>query len=144
MPLAANQNSAPSDVNAKLSLALFIMRLSLALFLLPWVIEKFTKPETTAKIFAHFYHVKNLSVFASYGIGILWALLLCAFAVGYKKRISYGLVLLLHAVGTIFTWKQLLPFLDTHNHLFLASIPTLGALIALYMLRDHDVKWTFG
>ncbi len=128
----------------RLPIALLILRLSLALFLLPWVIEKFTKPETTAKIFAHFYHIDNLSKTMSYGVGGLWALLLLAFVTGYKKRISYGIVLALHALGTVFTWRQLLPFLETHNHLFLASIPTLGALTALYLLRDQDVKWSLG
>lgn len=128
----------------KLPIALLVIRLSLALFLLPWVIEKFTKPETTAKIFEHFYHIDNLSKNMSYGVGALWAVLLLAFVTGYKKRLSYGIVLFLHALGTVFTWKQLLPFLETHNHLFLASIPTLGALIALYLLREQDVKWSLG
>ncbi len=139
-----NAETIQPAIPSKLPLSLLILRVSLALFLLPWVIEKFTKPETTAKIFAHFYHVKNLSHTMSYGIGIAWALLLLAFVLGFKKRISYGLVMVLHAVGTLFTWQTLMPFLDSYNHLFLAAIPTLGAMIALYMLRDHDVMWNIG
>ncbi len=122
----------------RLPMALLVMRLSLALFLLPWVIEKFTKPEQTAGIFSHFYHIDNLPVAGSYAVGALWALLLLAFVTGFKKRISYGIVMVLHGLTTVFTIPNMLPFLETYNHLFLAAIPTLGALIALYALRDHD------
>lgn len=130
-----------SPENSKLPLALFILRIGIALFLLPWIVEKFTKPETAAKIFSHFYHIDNLSTTASYGVGVLWALLLVAFVTGFKKRFSYGLVMIMHGLGTLFTWKQLLPFLETHNHLFLAAIPTLGAMIVLYVLRDNDTMF---
>jgi len=127
----------------KLRLPLFILRISIALFLLPWVIEKFTQPEVTAKIFAGFYYIKNLPVEGAYAVGVVWALLLLAFVTGYKKRISYGLVMLFHGLGTIFTIPKLLPFLESFNHLFLAAIPTLGAMTALYILRDHDTLLTF-
>ena len=126
----------------RLPVALLIMRFSLALFLLPWVIEKFTKPEQTAGIFAHFYHIENLPVVGSYVIGGFWALLLLAFVTGFMKRISYGIVMLLHGAGTVFTIPTMLPFLDTYNHLFLAAIPTLGAMIALYIMRDRDTLMT--
>lgn len=123
---------------SNLPIALVIMRITIGLFLAPWVVEKFTQPETTAKIFAAFYFVDNLPLAASYGIGVLWAALLLAFLVGFQKRISYGLVMLFHGFGTLSTWRVLAPWLETHNHLFLAAIPTLGAMIALYLLRDHD------
>ena len=122
--------------------ALFILRISIALFLVPWVIEKFTQPEMTGKIFKAFYFVDNLPILGSYVIGALWAVLLVAFTVCFAKRYSYGLVMALHGVGTLTTWSRLLPWLETHNHLFLAAIPTLGAMIALYILRDHDTFLT--
>jgi len=118
--------------------ALLVLRVSIALFLLPWIIEKFTQPEITAKIFAAFYFVDDLPVTASYAIGGLWLALWLAFVTGFKKRISYGLVMLLHGVGTVTTWFKLLPWLESYNHLFLAAIPTLGAMVALWWLRQHD------
>lgn len=124
--------------------ALLIMRLTIAAFLLPWIIEKFTQPELTAKIFAKFYYVKDLPDAGSYAVGAAWLLLWVAFVTGFKKRISYGLVMLAHGLGTVFTWRQLAPWLETHNHLFLAAVPVLGAMIALYLLRDNDTKWTLG
>jgi len=130
-----------SDNVKRTGKALLVLRLSMALFLLPWVLEKFTEPEQTARIFSHFYHI-DLPVAGSYVVGVIWALLLLAFAVGFKKRISYGLVMVLHGLTTVFTIPQMLPFLDTYNHLFVAAIPVLGGLIALYILRDEDTIWT--
>ncbi|PHR59323.1 MAG: hypothetical protein COA43_09315 [Robiginitomaculum sp.] len=134
---------AMAEQHRKIPVSLFILRISIALFLAPWVVEKFTQPETTAKIFAHFYRVNDLPVMGSYVIGVLWALLLLAFVTGFKKRISYGLVMVLHGCVVLATWKHLLPFLESYNHLFLASIPALGAMITLYALRDLDDKWSF-
>ena len=126
--------------------SLLIMRITIALFLLPWVIDKFSKDgvEHTAKIFAHFYKIKGVSQTGSYAIGALWVILLLAFVLGFKKRISYGLVMLFHGIGTLATWNVLLPWSDKHNMLFLAAIPVLGAMIALYRLREHDTLFTVG
>jgi len=132
-----------SDNVKNTGVALVVLRLSLALFLLPWVIEKFTKPEQTAKIFASFYHI-DLPVAGSYIIGVIWVLLLLAFATGFKKRISYGLALIFHGGSTLATIPQMLPFLETYNHLFLAAIPVFGGFAALYMMRDDDTIWTIG
>ena len=125
-----------------LSKATLVLRVSVALFLLPWIIEKFTDPETTAKIFKAFYFVENLPLAGSYAVGAIWLALWLAFIAGFKKRISYGLVMLLHGIGTVTTWFKLLPWMESYNHLFLAAIPTLGAMIALYVLRDHDTIFT--
>ena len=127
---------------SKIAMSTLILRVSIFLFMLPWALEKFTDPETTAKIFAGFYKIKDLPATGSYAVGTVWLLLLLAFVTGFKKRISYFLVALFHGVGTIFTIPKLLPFLDTYNHLFLAAIPTLGAMVALYLLREHDTIFT--
>jgi len=124
--------------------ALFLVRWSIVLFLLPWVISKFTKPEMTQSIFAKYYLVSELPEAVAYGVAVLWALALLAFAVGFKKTLSYGAVLLFHGVGTLLTWKQLLPFMEEFNILFLAAIPTLAAMAALFMLREHDTIGTIG
>ncbi len=123
---------------------LLTLRLSIAFFLLPWVIDKFTATgvEHTAKIFSRFYKIDNLSQAASYGIGAFWLLLWLCFLLGFKKRISYGLVMVFHGIGTIMTWDVLLPFMPNHNMLFLAAVPTLAAMVALYALREHDTIGT--
>ena len=96
------------------------------------------------KIFERFYKIKGLSETSSYAVGAFWALLLLAFVLGFKKRISYGLVMLCHGIGTVATWQVLLPWSDQHNMLFLAAIPVLGSMIALYRLRDHDTMFSIG
>lgn len=130
----------------QLPLSLFIMRITIVLFLLPWVVDKFTAEgvEHTAKIFSHFYQIDGITATASYAIGAGWVLLLVAFATGFMKRISYGLVMLAHGIGTAFTWNVLWPFSENHNMLFLAAIPVLGAMIALYRLRHYDTMLTIG
>ncbi len=129
--------------NSQLAKALLILRLTIVFFMVPWVIDKFTVSgvEHTAKIFERFYKISGITEAASYGIGVFWALLLLAFLLGFKKRISYGLVMLFHGIGTIMTWDVLLPWMENHNMLFLAAVPTLGAMIALYILRDYDTIW---
>lgn len=128
----------------QLPFSLFIMRITIALFLLPWVADKFTESgvEHTAKIFSHFYKIDGLGTTGSYVVGVLWALLLLAFVLGFKKRLSYGLVMMAHGLGTAFTWDVLWPFSENHNMLFLAAIPVLGAMIALYRLRQFDTILT--
>lgn len=126
--------------------SLFIMRITIALFLLPWVIDKFTEKgvDHTSRIFEAIYKIKGVSQTGSYAIGVFWALLLLAFVIGFKKRISYGLVMLLHGIGTLMTWSYLLPWHENYNMLFLAAIPVLGSMIALYRLREHDTLFTLG
>ncbi|MGJ8563254.1 MAG: hypothetical protein ACSHXY_06845 [Alphaproteobacteria bacterium] len=126
--------------------SLFIMRITIAFFLAPWIADKFTTSgvEHTAKIFERFYKIKGLSETGSYAIGAFWVLLLLAFVLGFKKRISYGLVMLLHGLGVVFTWGVIWPFSEGHNMLFLAAVPVLGAMIALYKLRDYDTLLTVG
>ncbi|MGH6913728.1 MAG: hypothetical protein ACREH3_08495, partial [Geminicoccales bacterium] len=43
------------------------------------------------------------------------------------------------AVSVLVSWRQLLdPWGTDANHLFIAGIPVLGALIALFLLRHWD------
>ena len=124
--------------------SLLILRVTIFLFLAPWVADKFTASgvEHTKKIFEHIYKIGGVSTNISYAIGVFWALLLVAFVTGFKKRFSYGLVMLLHGFGTVMTWSYLLPWHENYEMLFLAAIPTLGAMIALYLLRDHDTRFS--
>ena len=55
------------------------------------------------------------------------------------RTVAYGAALALHAVTVLVSWRQLLhPWADPVNHLFIASVPVLGALIALFLLRHWD------
>ena len=58
----------------------------------------------------------------------------CLF-LGVLRTASYGAALALYAVSTLVSWRQLLhPWGDAVNHLFIASVPVLGGLLALFLL----------
>lgn len=123
----------------RLALALFVLRFGLGLFLLLWSLDKLVEPESTLKIFGHFYGLSISTTFA-YGAGFLETLLSIAILAGFWKTLSYGLGLLLHTVSTLSTYQQLLsPF--GQNHLFIAAIPVLTAFVTLFLLRDQDTLW---
>ncbi len=58
---------------------------------------------------------------------------------GIAKRWTYGLVLVMHAISTLASFRMYLGF---DNLLFFAAWPMLAACFALYLLRDHDNRWT--
>ncbi len=117
--------------------ALLLTRVFIFLFLLPWQILRFTSPDSAAGIAKGFYKF-SLSPTVGTIIGVLWMLLLVAFVTGFKKTWSYGLVLALHAVGTLTTIAKLLPPYEGYDRLFLAAIPTVGAMLLLWVLRKED------
>jgi len=130
--------------NRELPIALLILRLGLGAFLLLFGIDKLVAPATTVEVVVQFYGliVSHGVVFAAGALEILLGL---AFLAGWRKTLSYGLALLLHAVSTLATYRELLaPF--GANHLFLAAVPVLAAFIALFLLRRHDtlMLWSAG
>ncbi len=120
-----------------LRLPLFFTRLSIAVFLLPWQLMRFSKPETISNISQKYYKF-SMPEIGSIVTGVLMMVLLLAFVAGFKKRISYGLVLVLHTIGTLTTIPYLIPGLEGFNILFMAAIPTIGAMWLLYVLREQD------
>ena len=119
--------------------ALLVLRVTLALFFGQWGIEKFMHPELAAAIFDHFYGLL-ISVLSSYLFGAVELLLAACLLFGVAKTVAYGALIALHGVTVVVSWRQLMhPWAAVPNHLFIASVPLLGALIALYLLREHDV-----
>ena len=122
---------------SNLRLPLFLTRISIVAFLLPWQLMRFSKPEGINNIVQKYYKF-SMPEIGSTITGVLMMALLIAFLVGFKKRISYGLVALLHGVGTAMTIPNLIPGLEGYNQLFLAAIPALMAMVLLYCLRNED------
>lgn len=120
-----------------LKLPLFLTRISIFYFMLPWQIMRFTKPESISRISDKYYKFAMPEI-GSTVTGVLMIALLIAFVLGFKKKISYLLVLVLHAVGTLMTVPNLIPGVEGYNQLFLAAIPTVAAMLLLYCLRDED------
>jgi putative oxidoreductase len=125
--------STPQD---RLRAALLCLRLGIGIFFVLWSIDKLVAPESTVKIFGHFYKT-SISTSIAYAVGGCELLLSLAFLAGLYKRWTYGALLALHTVSTLSTMPQLLsPF--GKNHLFIAAVPVLAACWALYILRDED------
>ena len=126
-----------------LALPLAFTRYAIAAFLAPWIAMRFTAPDGAAGIAETYYKVSGLPGGVTLLIGVLWVLLWAAFVLGFKKTISYGLVLVFHAVGTAFTIPWLIPGGETYNQLFWAAVPVIGAMWLLWALRDQDTFATF-
>lgn len=121
----------------QLQISLALIRFSTGIFFLIWSLEKLIHPEKTQKVFAKFY-MMDISSSVSYGIGIIQTLLVLAFIAGLFKLWTYGAILGMHAVSTLSTYKELLNPYEAVNHLFWAAVPTLAALIGLFLLRESD------
>jgi len=118
--------------------ALLILRITLGLFLLQWGVEKFVVPQNTTAIWGYFYGL-SISQSVGYVFGVVEiAIAICLF-LGFLRTVAYGAAAALHTVSVLVSWRQLLnPWGDDISHLFIASIPVLGALIALFLLRHWD------
>ena len=124
-----------------LRLPLFLTRLSIFYFMLPWHLMRFTAPEQVVGIAKKHYKFtmpESLPMIT----GIIMMALLIAFVAGFKKKITYLLVFILHAVGTLMTLPKLIIGLESFYILFLAAIPAAAAMYLLYVLRDEDTMLT--
>ncbi len=121
-----------------LPFALLVLRVTLGIFLLQWGVEKFVVPESNVAIWGHFYGF-NISQTLGYAFGAAEiAIALCLF-LGVFRTIAYGAAAALHAVSVAVSWRYLLdPWGTEFNHLFIASLPVLGAFVALFLLRHWD------
>ena len=108
--------------------------------MLMWTLDKFVNPEHSARIFEHFYGISGSTDTIAYILGTLQLSLVIAFLVGFKKRITYGAIFIMHGLSTLSSYNQ---YIDGFNNLlFFAAWPMWAACFALYLLRDQDVKLT--
>jgi putative oxidoreductase len=115
--------------------AILVLRLTLALFLLQWGVEKFVMPGNTPMIWGYFYGLSIPQV-SAYVFGVIEIVLAVCLALGLFATVAYGASAALHAVTVVVSVPVLTqPFADPMNHLFIASVPVLGAFIALFLLR---------
>ena len=124
--------------DGKLQWSLLFLRLSVFLVMFMWTIDKFINPEHAGKVYEKFYHIAGLESVVMYAIGTIEIIILLLFLVGYKKKYTYGAVLILHAVSTFSSFKQYLAPFEGPNLLFFAALPMLAACFTLFLLRDQD------
>jgi putative oxidoreductase len=126
----------------RVGVALLVLRVTIFLVMLIWTIDKFVRPAHAASVYEHFYFLRGLGPATMYALGIVEFLVLVGFVIGFAPRLTYGLVLLLHAVSTFSSFRQYFHPFEGANLLFFAAWPMLGACFALYYLRDLDTLWS--
>jgi len=129
------------ELKRKLGIALLLIRISAGAFFLVWSLEKIFHPEKIQNVFSKFYFLE-ISPAISITIGIVQTLIILLFMVGIFKVWTYGIILGMHALTTLSTYKQLFNPYQASNHLFWAAVPALAALIALFILRKEDYIFT--
>lgn len=123
----------------KLRIPLFLTRLSIFYFMLPWQVMRFTNPEQINNIASTYYHQDaGIPAALNTAIGVFWILLLLAFVTGFKKRISYGLMFVLHTGAILLSIQAYIWGLESFRQIFLAALPAAAAMGLLYLLRDED------
>lgn len=128
-----------TDTKNRLQCALAALRLGVFIVMFMWTMDKFVNPGHTAKVFEIFYGIASSTTIV-YILGALQLILVLSFLAGIKKRITYGIILLMHSASTLSAYNQ---YMDGFNNLlFFAAWPMLAACFALYLLRDEDVKFT--
>lgn len=130
----------PNELRSRLQWSLLSMRVGVFIVMFVWTLDKFINPGHSIKIFEKFYAIPGLGENMAYLLGALQLLLIFTFLAGVKKRLTYGLVFLLHGGSTL---SALALYLDPFNNLlFFAAWPMWAACLSLYLLRDADTKFT--
>jgi len=106
--------------------------------MLVWTIDKFVRPQHAQKVFETFYFIPGVASAVVIAMAVAELVLLLLFVSGVAKRITYGLVFLLHAGSTLSSFKQYAAPFTGGNILFYAAWPMLAACFALYALRERD------
>lgn len=121
-----------------LEISLFALRVGVFIVMFMWTLDKLINPDHTISIFKRYYMIEGLGESIVYILGALQLILVLAFVAGFKKRLTYGAVLILHTLSTLSTWSKLIDPWSAPNLLFYAAIPMLAAAFALYKLREQD------
>ncbi len=127
-------------MDRELRISLLVLRIGLGVFLLLFGLDKLLATQAAASIFSQYYGM-DLSTTLVSAVGVLEIALALAILVGWRRTLSYGLGLLVHAVSTFATYRELLsPFGD--NHMYLAALPALAGFVCLFLLRHRDSLWS--
>ena len=140
--MSTDATLANKNLQNNLQWSLLFLRVGVFIVMFVWTLDKFVNPAHSIKIFEHFYKISGFNDILAYSLGALQLILVMSFLFGIKKRLTYGLILLMHAGSTFSAYAQ---YYDAFNNLlFFAAWPMLAACAALYLLREADTKFTLG
>lgn len=129
-------------VSGRLPLALLLLRVSVFLVLLVWSLDKFLHPDHASSVFQTFYGLGGIGTGIIYLIGVVQLVIILGFVAGFKKPLTYGIVLLMHGASTLVAFPRYLDPFTAPNLLFFAAWPMLAGCFALFWLKDLDTLWT--
>ncbi len=127
-----------TEHDTKLQFSLLFLRLTVFLVMFMWTIDKFINPGHAAKVYEKFYYIGGLEPVVMYAIGVIEIIILLLFLLGYKKKYTYGAVLVFHTASTLSSFGQYIAPFEGANLLFFAAWPMLAACFTLFLLRDQD------
>ncbi len=141
-------------ITRHLNISLLIIRVSAAAFLGVWASLKFYRPDWMGNVFRGTYGMKWLKkdvgieflgmefgfVDIAYTVGALQLIVVFLFVIGVFRTPIYAMVTVIHATGVIGTALRgsLWNWTKFPNNLLWTSVVTLGALLALFILRHYD------
>ncbi|CAI89276.1 MULTISPECIES: hypothetical protein [Pseudoalteromonas] len=133
-------NPISADLQNRLQWSLLSLRVGVFIVMIMWTLDKFVNPAHSAGIFEKFYGISGSTDIVAYVLGALQLVLVLAFLAGIKKRLTYGIIFVMHGLSTLSSYNQ---YIDGFNNLlFFTAWPMWAACFALYLLRDQDVKFT--
>ncbi len=145
------------SLTTRLGLALLVIRLTAGAFLLVWASLKFLRPEWMVNVFKGTYGLEWITQDHAFAVGSVQMILVLVFILGLFRTPIYALVTIMHGTGIIsaLLWGGMLfkgglvnaiatgtftiGYINFPANLLWTSLATLGALIALFMLRRHDI-----
>lgn len=139
-----------------LAIALLIIRLTTGAFLFVWASLKFLRPEWMVNVFRGTYGLEWVTADYAYAVGMAQMVVVVLFLLGAFRTVTYGFVTLMHATGiigallsgsllfkgglikAISTGTFEIGYINFPANLLWTSVATLGALVALFLLRHGD------
>ncbi|EFL88673.1 hypothetical protein [Ahrensia sp. R2A130] len=139
-----------------LAISLLIIRLTTGAFLFVWASLKFLRPEWMVNVFKGTYGLDWVTADYAYAVGGLQMAIVLLFLLGLFRTPVYAFITAMHATGIIGALLSgsllfkggLIKALSTGNfeigyvnfpaNLLWTSVATLGALVALFLLRHGD------
>lgn len=131
------------NTDKPLEISLLLIRVSVAAFFIVWSIGKIVAPGISQAV-AESYYSSSISSTFSLFVGILQSIIVLLFLAGVLKTWTYGALLGMHATSILVSVNKLFNPYSAPNYLFWAAIPTLAALITLFLLRERDQLLTLG
>ncbi|PSN17891.1 hypothetical protein C7271_15360 [filamentous cyanobacterium CCP5] len=129
-------------VSGRFPLALLLLRVSVFLVMGMWSLDKFLHPDHASAVFQAFYGLGEIGTGLIYLVGAVQLVIILGFVAGFKKPLTYGLVLLMHGASTFVAFPRYLDPFTAPNLLFFAAWPMLASCFTLFWLRDLDTLWT--